>query len=93
MTTSIMLYYTIHTCVYNLFTDGIDFAVLTAMTITLTPNVHKSCVSLTIVDDSVFEKTECLNMSITVTGELNKSVDISEEAASICITDNDGELL
>ena len=60
--------------------------------VTLSDTTTRQCVSVDVVDDSVLEDTESLTVSLSLTRE-QSSVSLSPPAATIFITDNDGESL
>ena len=66
-----------------------DYTALTA-TVTLTPTVPEGCVSVIIKDDSVLEETEFLTVSLSLI-EVLDSVQLSQQTATVVITDDDGK--
>ena len=60
---------------------------------TLTPTDSTLCVSVMIIDDSVFEETEAIILSISVTEELTGSVELSPNTTTLFILDDDSEII
>ena len=78
---------------YVVYSDGVDYTGFQGTTVTLTPSNIKSCVSVTIFDDSLFEETETLTVSLSMTGQVNSAINLSHDTTTFFITDNDSELL
>ena len=59
----------------------------------LTATNSISCVSISIIDDSIPENMENFMVSLTLTGLQNSAVMLSEASATVSIADNDGVYL
>ena len=58
-------------------------------TVTLTPTEHRTCVSISIRDDSTVEDT-MEDFTVSLTGPQDTAVLLSRSTATISIIDNDG---
>ena len=57
---------------------------------TLTPN-DPACVSVPIINDSVFEETESLTVSLSMIGILSSAVHFPSDVTTLFINDDDGK--
>ena len=71
-----------------------DYQEISSSTFALTLIETNHCIEMTIVDDTVFEETENLTMTLFYTELLsNKSINISPDTATISINDDDGNIV
>lgn len=66
-----------------------DYVEVQPLTVTLSPTASRYCLSVSIVDDSVPEDTECLTVSFSLTKE-QRGVILSQQSSNVHIID-DGE--
>ena len=77
---------------YCFTAEGVDYIGLLRTPVTLTPTNFVSCIQVVVIDDSVFEDTESLMVSISRVEQLNSAIHLSNDATTIFIIDNDSKL-
>ena len=75
----------------SLSIDGVDYTGLPATDVYLNSAHDQSCVSVSILDDLIFEDTEFLNVSLTILGPKKRFLTLSQDVYIVYITNDDGK--
>ena len=79
----------IHTYMHCIV-DGIDFDGLQEHILTLNSTAPRSCVQISITNDTLYEDRESFTVSLSVIGRIGSAVQLSENSTTLVIMDDDG---
>lgn len=70
--------------------DGIDFDGLQEYILTLYSTAPRSCVQISITNDTLYEDRESFTVSLSVIGQIGSAVQLSQNSTTLVIMDDDG---